>query len=355
MSKETEFDFSKIDSSEPMFNSALSKLREDVLAFNDAVQESNLSEQELSDACLGAINEFDDRWPYMDKPIILSGNISLSHIDDKNGSITFFNDEQIYVDDKDVVSYGFHLQETEKGVELGYLFSYEIEEIEMSDDSIAMQKLMYGWARVDQVSLLEIGLSSAQACENLEREAPDLLRLLDDALLNATSIADAIESIGKFRLDVDLPLNHRRPFEWKKMSLKRKKRYMNSIFDELKDTIELYIASKLDMYEPMPYTVVHSGFLVTSCGQRYGSNAEFLMIPEDIILVPEYRYLGNGKADIVEDVYVPALQGQVSFPDKNHHSGYTLYAEAVVLMNEGFCIESNLRQNVDDSYDGKIV
>ena len=175
MSKETEFDFSKIDSSEPMFNPALSKLREDVLAFNDATQESNLSDEDLTKVCLEAQNEFDSNWPYHDKPMILSGYISPTYFNEEIGNLDFLHDEQIYVDDKSITSKGFLIQQTEEGVEIGYLFSYVgDDEIEIMD-GVTLMKEMTGWARVDQVSLTEYGLSSEQARENLERERRPIL------------------------------------------------------------------------------------------------------------------------------------------------------------------------------------
>ena len=175
MSKETGFDFSKIDSSEPMFNPALSKLRQDVLAFNDGIEESNLSDEDMTKVCLEAQNEFDSNWPYYDKPMILSGYISPTYFNEGIDNLDFLHDEQIYVDDKSITSKGFLVQQTEKGVEIGYLFSYVgDDEVEVMD-GVTIMKEMTGWARVDQVSLTEYGLSPEQARENLERERRPIL------------------------------------------------------------------------------------------------------------------------------------------------------------------------------------
>ena len=344
MSKETEFNFSKIDNGGPMLSPGLSELRQDILAFNDGIESSSLSDEDLTEVCLEAQEEFDNRWPYMDKPMILSGYISPTYFNEGIDNLDFLHDEQIYVDDKSITSKGFLVQQTEKGVEIGYLFSYVgDEEIEIMD-GITLTKEMTGWARVDQVSLTEFGVSPDQARENLEREAPDVIEMLDDVLLNADPITDAIKRIGKFRLDAGLPLKHRLPFEWGEFSIKKKREYVESTFNELKNTIELYITSKLDMYEPVPYTIVHSGFLLNDNGNiQYNKNMNFFMMPEDIMLVPKHQYLGDRKMEIIDDIYIPALQGQVSFPDKNHHSGYTPYSKALVLMDQNLFIESNLK------------
>ena len=95
MSKETEFNFSKIDNGGPMLSPVLSELRQDILAFNDGIESSNLSDEDLTEVCLEAQEEFDNRWPYMDKPMILSGYISPTYFNEGIDNLDFLHDEQI--------------------------------------------------------------------------------------------------------------------------------------------------------------------------------------------------------------------------------------------------------------------
>jgi predicted RNase H-like HicB family nuclease len=329
-----EFDFSNLDLG-IMLNPTIEALHNDVLAFNDGLRESDISEKDIKKICKEAQDEFDKRWPYMEQLLILSGHISPTVIDEDGRAIRLGHDDQEYVDGIRVISRGFSVEVTNNGVEMGHLFAYENDRDEMTIS-------MTGWARVDQVSFTEALLSPIQAYENLKREAPEVLQTIDEALFNAESVADAIERIGAITLEKELPSHHRVPIDWKNFSLAMKMEYIEVAFLELKEAAEVYIASKLDMFEPFPHVVMHKGFLkMSSVLLQYTLHEqEYYFVPSRIIFEQKMSYREGGQVSLDRECYVPTIYGAASFLDNQHPSGYAPYVNVGVMMNEGFAIRS---------------
>lgn len=341
MSKfKSEFDFSKVDMG-ILSNPAVEILHQDAIAFNEGLAESNLTLEEQVQFCSEAQIEFDQRWQYMDQPLRFSGSMSpITFLDETN--VYFDHDAQKYVDNLSVVSQGFSTQCINGEMKIGHCFLYE-EEPQRVIEGHRIINQVAGWARIEDILLSEDGLTNNQARENLEREAPEILNELDEILLNALSITDAIKRLCQFKLYKELSLQHRKPLDWSKFNTKMKIQYIECAFQELKETIEYYIASQLDMYEPVPYTVHHEGFQkIGDTIQYVKGHYEFYMLPEQIVFEPKGTYKGNAEARWDEDMYVPVMYGLAAFADPTHHSGYTQYVEAGFMMDEGFLIESNL-------------
>jgi hypothetical protein len=107
------------------------------------------------------------------------------------------DEEPTYVEDMSIISRGFCVQQTDSGVQLGYLFNYDGDRIQ-AGENLTLVEEMSGWAQIDQVSILDPILSPAQAYEKLQMEAPEIAEMLDDALLNANFVVGVIEWIGGF-------------------------------------------------------------------------------------------------------------------------------------------------------------
>jgi hypothetical protein len=129
------------------------------------------------------------------------------------------------------------------------------------------------------------------------------------------------------------------------MSRKDKRTYIDSTFEDLKDMVEVYINSKLEIYEPVPYSMCHSGFKISADGNiQYNREVNLLVIPERILFGPQHKYLGDQELSIDSNIYIPAIEGLVAFRDEKHRSGFTPYQHTLLLTNDGFRIKSNLAQ-----------
>ncbi len=335
----SEFDFSKIDMG-ILSNPKVERLHQDTIAFNQALAESRLSSEEQKKLCQEAQREFDVRWQYMGQSLRLSGHISPANIQDAT-HMYFDHDTQEYVDNLSVISHGFSTQYINGKMEIGHCFLYDEEPQEVME-GVRIINQVGAWARIEDIILCEEGLTDSQIRENLEQEAPEILMELDEILLNASSVTDAISRLSQFKLYKELSSQHRKPFDWAKFNTKMKIQYIESTFHELKKSIEYYIASQLDMYEPLPYTVHHQGFQNVKNTFQYATTpSKIYMMPVEIVFTPQYAYKDNGRVSIDEDIYIPAIYGYAAFPDSTHYSGYSQYIETSLMMDETFIIESN--------------
>jgi hypothetical protein len=182
---------------------SLDALIGDVKAANEMIANGELSLDEIRDL----LHEFDARWPYMNREIIvygpcympiLSGEKSEEEEDGLNRFILTSLRPKTVLGGYSAMSYGFHLAPSDNEIVLYIQDQKLCEQVNVSNLQ-TVGFINFGYARVDEVSVVPC-IPTFEVQERAMRFIyGDLMEDIDHAALNAGSMVAAVQRIGAIR------------------------------------------------------------------------------------------------------------------------------------------------------------
>lgn len=216
-------------------NPEVTRIHEEIAEYQQLLNEGSFSKEEKNQI----IHALDDKWPYMNQRIVVTGNIARPTLDDLDDCDL----EQGFIEDCPVESLGFTIlglksveNPDEVMYKIGHLFVFEPQQIREEP----MRKIfgvVHGFALPDDITVEYPFTSEVEKFDKLHYFYPDIAQEIDVAILNAPNESEAVMSLNGINIQIQ----------------------QDDLNEELNGITD-YINSRICFDQRMPYRLQFEGF-----------------------------------------------------------------------------------------------